>query len=338
MKRLKNLLDEKGASAVIVGLVMTVLIGMAGLVIDGGRVYIEKSQMQKSLDTAVISGAQILNIENNEDEAEIMASNISTKNGFPLAVDTEVVAPYDRYYVEASKENQVNTYIAKMFGVNNIPVKARAKAVIRPIIGMRGLVPIAIEEDDYDRSSSVTMIFPDFDPGPGNVGFVDFDHQGGGTSEIIDRLKNGYNGKVSVPQLIHTQTGTPTGAYEAIKERIQLDEGIEKCQSADTADFTCKRLVHVPIIESWNEVNGSSDKVKIVGVAVFFLDELEEVELPDDSEINGNGNGNGNGNNNSNRTEKHVTGQFVTRLSQGEIEEDFDPSTDFGLYSVKLTE
>ncbi|HWE48094.1 MAG TPA: pilus assembly protein TadG-related protein [Caulobacteraceae bacterium] len=53
--------DERGATAIIVALMMTAIIGMVGFVIDVGHVMTVQRQLQASTDSAALAGAQEIN-------------------------------------------------------------------------------------------------------------------------------------------------------------------------------------------------------------------------------------------------------------------------------------
>lgn len=59
--RIKQLIKhENGNVLILVSLSMVGLLGMTGLVIDGGSLYMTKSHLQKSVNAAALSGAQQL--------------------------------------------------------------------------------------------------------------------------------------------------------------------------------------------------------------------------------------------------------------------------------------
>ncbi|MGJ7919802.1 Tad domain-containing protein [Neobacillus sp. LXY-4] len=342
-KILKYLKNDSGQATVLVAAILIAILGITALAVDVGNVYLEKSKMQKALDAAVLGGAQLLMTES-EGASEAKAAEISNNNGFPLSVETEVEASSVNYYVKATKEKEVEMYFAKVLGYKTMTIKAKAKAVIRPISGLRGLVPVAVEKDAipsnvYDK---LTMVYVD-NLVPGNVGFVDLDGTiGGGANDLVHRIENGYSESVSTssPDVekdgIYTETGKTDGAYDEFKARIEYDmlNNSDKCGSAETADYSCKRLVYVPIIESWTDEDGEiltgAKEVDVIGFAVFFLN-YENVKVPNDEKDK-------EGKKDKEENKFAITGQFVTRLTQGELEELFDDSKDFGLYGVKLTE
>ena len=52
--------EEKGSVMVMVVIGLIVLLGFAGLVIDGGSLYMTKSRLQNAADAAALAGAQSL--------------------------------------------------------------------------------------------------------------------------------------------------------------------------------------------------------------------------------------------------------------------------------------
>lgn len=56
-----RLADERGSMIVLVGLSLVALLGLAGLVIDGGRAYASHRTVQNAADAAALAGADALN-------------------------------------------------------------------------------------------------------------------------------------------------------------------------------------------------------------------------------------------------------------------------------------
>ena len=49
--------EQRGAIAIIVGLSLAVLIGFAGLALDGGRLYLTKTELQNAADACALAAA-----------------------------------------------------------------------------------------------------------------------------------------------------------------------------------------------------------------------------------------------------------------------------------------
>lgn len=312
MNKKKNLLfNDHGQSTVLVAAFLTVLLGFTALAVDVGNLYLEKSKMQKALDAGVLAGAKEFILTKSETSAEVMGDHISEENGYPLDVHGDVnisdefygkvVASDEEYYVEAYKSKNVETYFARVLGIDNVKVTAKAKA----IINNRGIVPVAVADELVPQPKGVHVpLVYDSNNTPGNVGFVDLDgRRDDGKNELIPQIENGYDKPILIsrPDVekdgIYSETGKPQGAYDEFAERIDhdIDYDLEEC----TADPLCRRLVYVPIIDTWDGVKGQSKEIDVIGFAVFFL-------YAEDTDRDG--------------KMDTVTGEFVDEITQSEFD------------------
>ena len=91
-RRLRQLrVDQRGAVAVMVGLLMVVLLGSAALVLDLARLRHERHMLQAAVDLGSLAGASFLpvNSSSTASAAESMARSIAVKND--PALDRRVV-------------------------------------------------------------------------------------------------------------------------------------------------------------------------------------------------------------------------------------------------------
>ncbi|MEH7525276.1 Tad domain-containing protein [Bacillus sp. JJ1503] len=332
MRLLSNLKfrDESGGVVVLVALFMVILLGLAGVAIDGGRLYFEKSKLQKALDAAVLAGAhKLVLIDQNESkkQAKIVAKDISQENGYELSdadiKDKDVV---HKSHIRVEKTVTVPLTFAKVIGINTASVSASAKAKIAgPLISARGIAPIAIEKSAVPTKAILTCGEEENEEeekksgkkSPGNCGFIRID--GNGAPIVEEGIKNGSKKKVSVGDEVHPEPGVMNGPIDkavetAVDSIINSDKDKPHCQSPSTADNSCKRVIYVALIETWAGVNGASDKVKILGFAPFWVKEYD-----------------------NKGKNKNIVGQFIDGITAGEVGE---PSAGFnyGLYGVKLVE
>lgn len=73
--------NERGSVSIIVAISITVLMAISAIVIDVGRIALEKQTLQNALDAASLAGAQEL--PDNTSTARQMAINYFVQNGFP---------------------------------------------------------------------------------------------------------------------------------------------------------------------------------------------------------------------------------------------------------------
>ena len=60
MKRLCHQVNQRGAVAVLVALMLVVLIGAAGIVLDLGRLFVAKTELQNAADACALAAAREL--------------------------------------------------------------------------------------------------------------------------------------------------------------------------------------------------------------------------------------------------------------------------------------
>jgi hypothetical protein len=145
MARCKHLLrrieEERGQAIVFSAITLTVLLGMAAVVLDVGQAYLGQRSLQASADAAALAGAQALpsptnattlarqysgeaGRKNAHKNLPAVASTITTecRTGMPCSPVNAVVV------VQRAK---VPTNFARVFGIDSLDVKARAVAMVR---------------------------------------------------------------------------------------------------------------------------------------------------------------------------------------------------------------
>jgi Flp pilus assembly protein TadG len=334
LKRILNFKDESGAAIVIVAFALVAMIGFAAIAIDGGRLYLEKSKLQKAVDAAVLAGAH--GLVTDSAQAKGMAQEISNKNGYDLEEsDIDAVV---KDYIEAEKTVQVPMTFAKVLNVDTVPVTASAKAIIAPLTTGHGIAPIAIEDDQVpdgtdlictkDRLTDEDSTNGNANSGnpnsgsgnnsgnhsPGNCGFLQLD--GPGASSLADAILNG--GSFSVDQeYATTEPGGMWGQVQgAVDSLIQqdIDAGRTYCSNFEDANTSCSRVITIVVIDEWDAEG--RDEVKVVGFAAYWIESFV-LQGPD----------------------KYIKGRYKGAVSRGEIGEITEGGTwdeDNLLYGVKL--
>jgi Flp pilus assembly protein TadG len=129
--------DTKGGVAVIFGLVIPVLIGFAGLGIDGAYWLMERNRLQASSDSAAISAAQSLNLDGDATAMSAEARKILTKIYGASVSDVRFNVEYpptsgayagSKTAVAINAEKDEPVYFAGLFGVKNTHVTTRSVA------------------------------------------------------------------------------------------------------------------------------------------------------------------------------------------------------------------
>jgi hypothetical protein len=213
--------DEGGAVAVLLALLLTVLIGVAALVVDLGQLIIVRSELQNGADAGALAGVIDL-IYNGSDSAETTAVTYSTEsknyhltnpNPASDAVIVTVVGPETlRVLVRraaGTSAGAVNTIFASIWGINNAGVEAVAVATLdRKVIGSGpgNLMPFGIHRNLVDADGdgnydvgNVVDIYP-HDWSPGNFGLLDLNGGSNSNAETVSWIENGYDQTFVIPE------------------------------------------------------------------------------------------------------------------------------------------
>jgi len=122
--RLKNLLDEKGATTILIALAMVPLLGLAGLVADVGLLYIKKQAVQNALDAACLAGAQELP---DTGAAEARALEFAALNGVNTE-EIEVSFSNNNRRLTLSYTKTQDLFFLPVLGIDSADLRAVAAA------------------------------------------------------------------------------------------------------------------------------------------------------------------------------------------------------------------
>ena len=306
---------ERGSVVVLVALALTTLLGFCAIVTDVGLLYAKKAQLQNSVNAAALAGVQEL--PNNRSQAEQKARDYASQNGVP-AVTVTFDANNAKIIVQATQ--QVPTYFARIWGITEENISVSAKALMVPVTEMYGAVPLGVQ-DDIKLVYGEPYVLKE-GGGSGDKGWYGaLALSGNGANDYRADLENGYQGPLSVGQIVSVKTGNMSGPSEAIAARLARDTRVPRNTFADY-DRNAPEIMYIPIITS-----DAHKEMKIVGFAAFFLDWVP-----------------GNG------TDSIITGRFIKKLesnghdslsdllNQEYAIEHGGASTGFGLYSPKLVQ
>jgi hypothetical protein len=134
--------DRKGATAILFGLTVVVLMGFLGLGVETAYWYLEKRELQEATDSAALAGAREYGANNGgQASMEAAALQAATESGFPSPTlldlnqppDSGLFAPggplADPEAVEVILTETYDTYFVSLFGMGNVDIQTRAVAV-----------------------------------------------------------------------------------------------------------------------------------------------------------------------------------------------------------------
>jgi hypothetical protein len=299
---------DSGQAFVFVAFSLTVLVGMAALVIDGGSWYRAQRHLQTAADAAALAGAQELPTK--PSTATTVAIDYGTvRNGSGLdALSVSPTIPRsDTIHVSATAKAPGIFARVISAAFNEVNLGAEAEAQVFAPLSLKNVAPIAVYKDMACIVSSpscfgqpVTLTFDEdaeFDPTKSKFGLLDLDRDGSaGAGDMKKWLEDGYPDYLS----INTDYPPANGEKNGIKQELE-----------DAADE--KRVLLFPVYDSANASTG----YHVIGWAAFVIDDVVEWT----------------------GHEHELTGHFVTFIATdlaagGTIS---DPDLDFGVHVITLT-
>lgn len=300
MRRLKN---ERGVVLVLAAVGMTAFLGLLGLVIDVGQIFMEQVKLSRAVDAAVLAGVQELPLQPNL--ALARAYEYGWANDLQ-SDELQVEIGNENHLIGAQARRQVSLSFLSLLGFKHRTVAARAVAVIGPVIGCSGVIPVGVPWSDFEFGKTYELK-SDAHSGQkyqGNFGVLALG--GTGANTYLNNLKYGYQGMLRVGDRVYTEPGNMAGpTHQGIEYRLsQAPDVPGQPWYENTA-----RIAVVPVIDSL-DVNGRS-LVTIVGFAAFYL---EDVEAQGNRAV--------------------IRGRFVEHLIDGEI----GSGVNYGLLAYRLVQ
>lgn len=205
---MRRLREERGQTLAMSVLFITVLLGMAALVVDVGAWFRESRRLQAVVDAAALAGAQAL--PDDPAAAIVLARDYALKNGGD-------VAPEDVTVSEGSITVRAGTpaqgVFSRVFELASFRITAAATAAAAPVGAAKGAAPIVVPESHpllqcqpepcFDQSTTLDLINLNDtgSAGAGAFGLLDFDTESPGAAsagEVADWIRNGYQRYVGV--------------------------------------------------------------------------------------------------------------------------------------------
>jgi Flp pilus assembly protein TadG len=143
--------DERGQVLPMVAILMVGFLGMCGIVIDTGRVYVGYRVLQSATDAAALAGAQSLPGNSASTAATTYSAvngNLNANSGFAnVTITTSLgclsalsaqgiacVAPANANAIQVKETATVNMYFARIFGTSSVSMTATSTASMRGAI------------------------------------------------------------------------------------------------------------------------------------------------------------------------------------------------------------
>lgn len=303
--------QEDGIAVTWFAISFVVIAFMAGIALDGGRLYLTKTQLRKAADAAVLSGGQELVNGNStsdvQDAVQAVVNQILIAHNEQNDWQDLQVKPNNEPKVTLTLKRNVPLSFMSIFGFKTAPVSITSTAEIYPMGDSSGAVPFGIDKNtNFQKYQTYTLKVDAGYSTYGNFGILALAGVGGRLYE--DALKYGYDQDLYPGEVVGTQTGniqmkTINGVNYRISQSPYTTLDIDNRDDPRIV----KVLVYTPKDVSTNQIKS----VTIEGFAYFYL--LQPMSSTDSS----------------------VTGEFIDFVGNGKC----DPNAvDRGAYAIKLVE
>jgi hypothetical protein len=239
-------MNQKGQSMVLALVFLTVLMGMAALVLDVGSWYRAHRAAQSTADASALAAAQALP---DTAAATTLANQYAAKNSVPGAAAPQIT--FSRQGFETDTISVTVTrpspgFFAKLFGLTSVNVKGRATARAWNVEQVKGVAPITVnykhnllnctrgQNPTCDPSFGVPTQLnledihqPGAKDAAGSFGLINLDQQSGGNigaGTLADWLLNGYPDYLSVGNY----NSAPSANFNNSQFTSALDQQIGK--------------------------------------------------------------------------------------------------------------
>lgn len=267
---------QEGAVAIIAAISLPVLIGFAGLALDLGHLYVEKTELQNATDACALAAAReltcdpsagvcatsfLVNAENSglavanrnkvdfqKTAAGITAQDIKFSTTFSpnssYVSRTAGANPASKYVMCSAQQTGIVPWFMQVLGAGNQSVSAQAVATLT-FSQANCAIPIGMCKMDAAPTSSPFqgLVVGQWltsrltESATGSYGWVDFTPPGGGASELADLLKGTGACSVPPPPSQVGEQGKKTSLGTAWNTRFGLYKGGDNINSSPP-DYT----------------------------------------------------------------------------------------------------
>jgi hypothetical protein len=299
--RLKT--EESGNVLILAALALICLLGIAGVALDGGLMYMTKSELQKVANAAVLSGAQELT--NKQENVEQVVQDILSAHHESSSMAGLQITMNQKVGIDLSKS--VKLTFLPLLGFNSANVEAHAAAGLGPMGAAEGAAPLGIDQSvDLKFYQTYQLKVDSSGVQSGNFGVLALG--GPGARTYADNLRYGYQEEVKLGDIINTQTGNIAG-----DTRTVIQDRVNACTYSlgDYTERSCPRILLIPVYTPYESSQNQLKSVKVTGFAYFYITD------PMSS------------------TDTSITGMFIRRAGTGYFD---GGAVDRGAYSIRLTE
>jgi len=292
MRARLRLQHRRGASAIILVLMIPVVVGMVAMTVDIGRLAIERQKLTNVCDASAKAGgidlptAASANVTADLDRAEATARTYAQQNGVKLDdvhFTTDAVSDGSGYALLVSAREDVPMSFARIFGIDKKPVRALAKVRREgvPINEETKFVPLAMDSKTWGLQGEAQLAL-----GPcAKQHFWRITIPNTTNADFEAMLRDGVQNQIGVGDTVSLDPDTGAVAAQ-IQSAVNSLIAEAETNSAYLQDdilhhsSTNPRIIQVPIVETVETSDFAvPTQSKIIGFASLWLTGADMHEL-----------------------------------------------------------
>jgi Flp pilus assembly protein TadG len=272
VKRLARLCgDHKGQSLAFVVVLLPVLLGIGGFAVDAGNVYVNKTNAQRTADSAALAGAQT--VLTNSTTGTNDAKTYATSNGDANATVTFSTTTRAHDTITVTSTKVVPTTFLGMLHITSGTVTATAKAQAGPAGTAYGVLPWAVNDDSFSGYNQHVGLQPaNYNGSGGSYNYVSITPPGGQT--YADAIVNGVNAEILLNTNYPTNIFDGSGLSNVTANALQARINARPLETYLTVTTGSPRIIFVPVING--NVPNAPSPVQFTGFRAFFLESIDQ--------------------------------------------------------------
>ena len=249
-----DLTPESGHSMVLFALLLTILLGMAALAIDGSNAYLQQQRRQLAADAAALAGARAVALQASDSD---VSNPVREFSSIPGATSATWRFTAGNRGVSVEVWRTFPTFFGSVVGQSEITVAAESEAALLPIGGTGDLLPMAVDCATTFNFGQIYQIWDKDDKkSSGGFGWLDWNGGSRGNPELADNIRNPAN-----------------SGYWEIGDLIPSGPGVQNSNAVENAldeVIARNRAVTIPLYDVVSG-NGSNTTYRVCGFAQFFV-------------------------------------------------------------------
>lgn len=220
--------DDRGSISVLFAVALLPMCLMMAIVIDGGRVWLDRTRLQNGVEAGAVSVARAWNAGGASCASANLAI-VSTDGASPTTTTCSVTGTRSNGVVTVTGRDSSPLHFAVLLGRSSSSITATTSVRIGPAGGLSRLWPFALCRDNAAvatwvnsgmTSNAITKITFQ-EPSvtcsgsvSGNWSTLDYNGGSNSTGETNDWIVNGYTGTVTVGDVIQGAPGAPSSTLQ----------------------------------------------------------------------------------------------------------------------------